>query len=98
MYGEQALPYLINAISGQNIFAMLLGVIVGLIVGAIPGLNPPMAIALMIPLSFNMPPETALILLVSCFAAGIYGGSFRQYSCEPLGRLPLRPRLSKAMK
>ena len=76
MFGEQALPYLINAISGQNIFAMLLGVIVGLIVGAIPGLNPPMAIALMIPLSFNMPPETALILLVSCFAAGIYGGSF----------------------
>lgn len=76
MFGEQALPYLINAISGQNVFAMLLGVIVGLVVGAIPGLNPPMAIALMIPLSFNMPPETALILLVSCFAAGIYGGSF----------------------
>lgn len=76
MYGEQALPYLINAISGQNIFAMLTGVIVGLVVGAIPGLNPPMAIALMIPLSFDMPPETALILLVSCFAAGIYGGSF----------------------
>lgn len=76
MFGEQALPYLINAISGQNIFAMLIGVIVGLVVGAIPGLNPPMAIALMIPLSFQMPPETALILLVSCFAAGIYGGSF----------------------
>lgn len=76
MFGEQALPYLINAISGQNIFAMLLGVIVGLVVGAIPGLNPPMAIALMIPLSFQLPPETALILLVSCFAAGIYGGSF----------------------
>jgi putative tricarboxylic transport membrane protein len=76
MFGEQALPYLINAISGQNIFAMLTGVIVGLVVGAIPGLNPPMAIALMIPLSFQMPPETALILLVSCFAAGIYGGSF----------------------
>ncbi len=35
-----------------------------------------MAIALMIPVSFNFPPETALILLVSCYAAGIYGGSF----------------------
>jgi len=39
MFGEQALPYLINAISGQNIFAMLTGVIVGLVVGAIPGLS-----------------------------------------------------------
>ena len=76
MFGQEALPYLINAISAQNTFAMLLGVIVGLVIGAIPGLNPPMAIALMIPLSFNMAPETALIMLVSCFAAGIYGGSF----------------------
>ncbi|MBW2206967.1 MAG: tripartite tricarboxylate transporter permease, partial [Deltaproteobacteria bacterium] len=76
MFGLEAIPYLIQAISTQNIFAMFLGVVVGLVVGAIPGLSPPMAIALMIPLSFGMPPETALILLVSCFAAGIYGGSF----------------------
>ncbi len=72
----EALPYLIQAISLENFGAMILGVIVGLVVGAIPGLNPPMAIALMIPLSFHMPPATALIMLVSCFAAGIYGGSF----------------------
>ena len=44
---------------------MLLGVLVGLVIGAIPGLSPPMAIALMIPVSFQFPPETALILLVS---------------------------------
>jgi len=55
---------------------MLIGVVVGLVISAIPGLSPPMAIALMIPVSFNFPPATALILLVSCFAAGIYGGSF----------------------
>jgi len=72
----ESLPYLIQSVSVDNFLAMILGVVVGLVVGAIPGLNPPMAIALMIPLSFNMPPATALILLVSCFAAGIYGGSF----------------------
>jgi len=55
---------------------MILGVCVGLVIGAIPGLSPPMAIALLIPVSFEFPPATALILLVSCFAAGIYGGSF----------------------
>lgn len=76
MFGEDALPYLINVVSAENLAAMLLGVVIGLVIGAIPGLSPPMAIALMIPVSFNMPADTALILLVSCFAAGIYGGSF----------------------
>lgn len=72
----ESLPYLIQSVSLDNFTAMILGVVVGLVVGAIPGLNPPMAIALMIPMSFHMQPATALILLVSCFAAGIYGGSF----------------------
>ena len=65
-----------NVASLSNLSAMVVGVLFGLIIGAIPGLSPPMAIALMIPVSFNMPPDTALILLVSVFAAGIYGGSF----------------------
>lgn len=73
---QEALPYLADVLTTANLVAMLLGVVVGLIVGAIPGLSPPMAIALLIPVSFQMPPTTALILLVSCFAAGIYGGSF----------------------
>lgn len=76
MYIEESLPYLLAAVSWENFGAMLLGVVVGLVIGAIPGLSPPMAIALLIPVSFTMPPATALILLVSCFAAGIYGGSF----------------------
>ncbi len=71
-----AFNYLGNIFDVANLLAMLLGVLVGLVIGAIPGLSPPMAIALMIPVSFQFPPETALILLVSCFAAGIYGGSF----------------------
>ncbi|WP_127143827.1 tripartite tricarboxylate transporter permease [Pelagibacterium montanilacus] len=70
------LGYAADIFSIANFSAMLLGVCVGLIIGAIPGLNPPMAIALLIPVSFQFPPETAIILLVSCFAAGIYGGSF----------------------
>jgi len=73
---EDALPYLANLASWPNIGAMFMGVMVGLVIGAIPGLSPPMAIALMIPVSFQFPPETALILLMSCYAAGIYGGSF----------------------
>ena len=73
---DAALPHIVNLATAANVGAMFFGVLVGLVIGAIPGLSPPMAIALMIPVSFQFPPETALILLVSCFAAGIYGGSF----------------------
>lgn len=76
MFVEEAFSYLGNILSISNLLAMILGVSVGLVIGAIPGLSPPMAIALLIPVSFEFPPATALILLVSCFAAGIYGGSF----------------------
>lgn len=76
MFAEDTFIYLANVVSLGNLGAMLLGVVIGLVIGAIPGLSPPMAIALLIPVSFNMAPDTALILLVSCFAAGIYGGSF----------------------
>ncbi len=73
---EDPLQYFLLAVSWQNFGVMILGVVIGLVIGAIPGLSPPMAIALMVPVSFGMPPATALIMLVSVFAAGIYGGSF----------------------
>ncbi len=72
----EILSYALNVFTFANIAAMLVGVSTGMIIGAIPGLSPPMAIALLIPLSFKMGPDTAIILLVSCYAAGIYGGSF----------------------
>lgn len=72
----ESLAYLGDVFTVFNISVMICGIVVGLVVGAIPGLGPPMAIALMIPISFEWPPETALILMVSTYAAGIYGGSF----------------------
>lgn len=72
----ETLSYLGDVISLANMGAMLIGIVVGLIIGAIPGLGPPMAIALMIPISFTWEPQTALIMMVSTYAAGIYGGSF----------------------
>jgi putative tricarboxylic transport membrane protein len=72
----EAFSYVGDVITLANLGAMLLGIVVGLIIGAIPGLGPPMAIALMIPISFTWEPQTALIMMVSTYAAGIYGGSF----------------------
>ncbi len=72
----ETLSYLGDVASLANMGAMMIGIVVGLIIGAIPGLGPPMAIALMIPISFTWEPETALIMMVATYAAGIYGGSF----------------------
>jgi len=72
----ESLDFLVNVLTLANLGAMFVGIVVGLVIGAIPGLGPPMAIALMIPISFEWPAETALILMVSTYAAGIYGGSF----------------------
>lgn len=76
MFLEQALPYLFDIFTWYNFLAIMAGVVVGIVIGAIPGLSPPMAIALMIPISFKFPPITALLLMVSTYAAGIFGGSF----------------------
>jgi len=72
----EAFSYLGDVVTLANLGAMLIGIVVGLIIGAIPGLGPPMAIALMIPISFTWEPQTALIMMVATYAAGIYGGSF----------------------
>ena len=72
----EILGYAVNIFSFANLAAMLVGVSVGLVIGAIPGLSPPMAIALLIPVSFELAPDTAIIMMISCYAAGIYGGSF----------------------
>ena len=76
MYIFEALSYFNNLFSLSVLLCLMLGVMIGLIIGAIPGLSPPMAIALLIPVSFNFPPTEALRMMVSCYAAGMYGGSF----------------------
>lgn len=53
---------------------ILLGVSVGALVGAIPGLTGAMVIALTVPLTFAMPENAALALLVSLYTGSVGGG------------------------
>ncbi len=73
---------LINLIEGfsylagwQPIVAIIAGVILGIIAGAMPGLSPSMGVALLVPFTYKMSPQIALILLVSIYIAANYGGS-----------------------
>ena len=51
--------------SVQGLFLVVLGTVLGITMGAIPGLTGAMLIALTLPLTFNMVPVNAFILLIS---------------------------------
>lgn len=63
------------ALSATNLAFCLLGALVGTLVGVLPGLGPVTTIALLLPLSFGLAPETALIMLAGIFYGSQYGGS-----------------------
>lgn len=62
-------------LTAKNLLAMAVGVTEGIIVGAIPGLTSVTAITLLLPISFSMPAETALLLLGSAYCGSLYGGA-----------------------
>ena len=57
------------------IAAIVIGVILGILAGAMPGLSPSMGVALLVPFTYGLTPQIALILLVSIYIAANYGGS-----------------------
>ncbi len=59
----------------EPVVAMTFGVIMGILTGAMPGLSPSMGVALLVPFTYKMDPQIALILLVSIYIAANYGGS-----------------------
>ena len=57
------------------ILGVFFGVFLGIVLGSIPGLTATMAIALIIPMTFNMDPVVSVGLLVGAYKGGTYGGS-----------------------
>lgn len=70
------LDYLFAALLPLNIFLAFLGVAAGTVIGSIPGLTATMAVAVLVPLTFTMSPESALILLGAIYTGAIYGGAY----------------------
>ncbi len=54
---------------------LLVGTIGGLILGATPGLSPTMAVALLIPFTFQLAPAHGLILLGAAYTSTVAGGA-----------------------
>ena len=66
---------LANVVDPINLLAIFAGALIGMFVGAMPGLSATMAIALLLPLTYSMRPETGLAMLASLYLAAMYGGS-----------------------
>ena len=63
-----------NLITFDVLIALVIGVGGGMIIGALPGLSATMGVALLLPLSFTMKPEAALIMLMAIYTSAITGG------------------------
>jgi len=63
------------ALTPANLFWCFVGVFLGTVVGVMPGLGPPATIAMLLPLTFQMNPTSAIIMLAGIYYGAKYGGS-----------------------
>ncbi|MEF9973904.1 MAG: tripartite tricarboxylate transporter permease [Clostridia bacterium] len=63
------------AFSAINMLYCFFGVLIGTLVGVLPGISPLNTVAMLLPFTFGMPPESALIMLAGIFYGAQYGGS-----------------------
>lgn len=66
---------LATAATAQNLFYCFVGVFLGTFIGVLPGVGPLAAVAMLLPVSFYLPPETALVMLAGVYYGAEYGGS-----------------------
>ncbi|WP_372398338.1 tripartite tricarboxylate transporter permease [Azospirillum sp. HJ39] len=59
----------------MNLVYCFLGVLIGTLIGVLPGLGPTATVALLLPITFYLPPVGALIMLAGIFYGAQYGGS-----------------------
>ena len=63
------------SLSPSNILYCLIGTVLGTAIGVLPGLGPVATIAILLPITFGLPPEAALIMLAGIYYGAQYGGS-----------------------
>ena len=63
------------ALSLQNLMYCFIGVFLGTLIGVLPGIGPLATIAMLLPITFNVAPVSALIMLAGIYYGAQYGGS-----------------------
>jgi putative tricarboxylic transport membrane protein len=63
------------ALQPYNLFIAVVGITLGTIIGVLPGLGGANGVAILLPLTFSMPPTSAIILLTSIYWGALFGGA-----------------------
>ncbi len=63
------------ALTPFNLLLMFIGVTLGVIIGVLPGLGGANGIAILLPLTFTMPPTSAVIMLSCIYWGALFGGA-----------------------
>jgi putative tricarboxylic transport membrane protein len=63
------------ALQPGNLIFCFLGVLIGTLVGVLPGIGANAALALLLPMTFRVPPVSAIIMMAGIYYGSMYGGS-----------------------
>src|SRR5919201_3190762 len=63
------------AVTPIHLLYALIGVLLGTLIGVLPGIGPVATIAMLLPITFNLSPVAALIMLAGIYYGAQYGGS-----------------------
>ncbi|MCW5575298.1 MAG: tripartite tricarboxylate transporter permease [Burkholderiales bacterium] len=63
------------ALTPFNLMLMAVGIILGVLIGVLPGLGGANGIAILLPLTFTMPPTSAVIMLSCIYWGALFGGA-----------------------
>ena len=63
------------ALTVQNLLYCFGGVLLGTLIGVLPGIGPVPTIAMLLPITYALPPVSALIMLAGIYYGAQYGGS-----------------------
>jgi putative tricarboxylic transport membrane protein len=58
-----------------NILVMIIGIVLGVVIGVLPGLGGANGVAILLPLTFSMPPTSAIIMLSCIYWGALFGGA-----------------------
>lgn len=64
------------AMTLQNFAAAAVGAVMGIIAGAMPGIGSLAGVALLLPITYNFNPTTAIIMLGSLYYSNMFGGAY----------------------
>ena len=66
---------LVEAVQPANFAMIVIGCLLGLLVGAMPGLGSVNGVAILLPITFLVPPTAAIIFLAAIYYGAMYGGA-----------------------